>query len=309
MENRQLKDQIDLADAFWKGKWIIVVSTGIFAVASVIIALTLTNVYKSETLLAPVASDSAAPSGLAGLAGQFGGLASMAGLSLGGVTTDKTALAMEYLRSRTFLIDFINRHDLKVPLMAAKGWDQAKNQLLIDNEIYDQSSKQWIRNVEPPKQPEPSGWEAYEIFLELMTLERDKATGLVTLGIEHYSPVVAQQWADLLISDLNQFMRNKDMAEAQKSIGYLQQQVETTSIVGMQEALYELIEEQLKITMLAEVRDEYAFSFVDPPLVPEQKFKPSRALICIVGTFSGGLLGCILAILVGIRRNNREIPT
>ena len=304
MENRQFKDQIDLVDAFWKGKWLVLSCTGIFAVVSVIIALSMTNVYKSETLLAPVASDSTTPGGLASLAGQFGGLASIAGLSLGGVTTDKTALAMEYLRSRTFLIDFINRHQLKVPLMAAKGWDQSSNKLLIDDEVYDIESKVWVRNVEPPKQPEPSGWEAYEVFLELMTLDRDKANGLVTLGIEHYSPILAKEWTELLIADLNQFMRDKDMNEATNSIGYLQQQVETTTIVGMQEALYELIEEQLKITMLAEVREEYAFSFVDPPLVPEQKFKPRRALICIVGTFAGGFLGAILSILVALRRKN-----
>ena len=35
--------------------------------------------------------------------------------------------------------------------------------------------------------------------------------------------------------------------------------------------------------MLAKVTPEYLFRIIDPPFVPEEKFKPSRALICILG--------------------------
>ena len=35
--------------------------------------------------------------------------------------------------------------------------------------------------------------------------------------------------------------------------------------------------------MLAEVRPEYVFKTIDPAVVPEEKSKPSRALICALG--------------------------
>jgi uncharacterized protein involved in exopolysaccharide biosynthesis len=306
VESTDRRDKVDVIDAIWKGKWIVIGSTVIFAILAVVIAISLPNIYRSETLLAPVTADSTSSGGLAGLAGQFGGLASIAGISLGGVKTDKTALAMEYLRSRTFLMDFIERHDLKIPLMAASGWDSNSDKLEIDPDIYDVNSKQWVRVVEPPKMPEPSSWEAYEVFLELMTLERDSASGLVTLSLEYYSPSVAQQWINWLVTDLNDFMRKKDKDQAVKSTLYLQEQVQSTPLVGMQEVLFGLIEEQLKTTMLAEVRDEYAFSYVDPPFVPEQKYKPRRAIIAIVGTFTGGLLGCFLVLVMAIRRTAEQ---
>lgn len=299
------QQDIDVIGALWGHKWLVIGLTTAFAVLSIVLALSMTSIYRSEALLAPVSTDTASSGGLSGLAGQFGGLASLTGISLGGVKTDKTLLAMEFLRSRTFLIDFIQRHDLKVTLMAAKGWDRKNNNLIIDPDVYDEQGQSWVRVVEFPKQPEPSGWEAYEVLLEQLTVERDSKNGLVSLSIEHYSPYVAQKLADLLISDLNNFMRERDMVEAQSSIAFLQKQIDTTSIVGMQEALYDLIEEQLKITMLAEVREEYAFSYVDPPVVPEQKYKPRRAVIVIVGTFAGGLLSCILALFIVLARRPR----
>jgi len=114
-------DEIDLRELFsaiWQGKWIIVAVTSVFTVAAVFYALSLPNIYKSEALLAPVSEQS----GLK-IPGQLGGLAALAGVNLGGgAATDKSAIAVEVLRSRTFLINFIEKFDLYVPLLASKGW-------------------------------------------------------------------------------------------------------------------------------------------------------------------------------------------
>jgi LPS O-antigen subunit length determinant protein (WzzB/FepE family) len=78
-------DEIDLRELFqvlWRGKWLIglIVSSG--AIVSIVFSLMLTNVYQAEAVLAPQQSDGSG--GLAGLAGQYGGLASLAGIDLGG---------------------------------------------------------------------------------------------------------------------------------------------------------------------------------------------------------------------------------
>ncbi len=43
--------------------------------------------------------------------------------------------------------------------------------------------------------------------------------------------------------------------------------------------------------MLAEVQEEFVFKVVDPAVVPEQKNSPKRALICVLSTLFGVLLG------------------
>lgn len=293
--------KVNLSAALWNGKWLIVFTTGVFAILSVFIALSLPNIYRADALLAPMSSDNS-NQGLASLAGQFGGLASMAGISLGGSQTDKTVLAIESLRSRSFLMSFIEKHQLKVPLMAAKGWDSKRNELLLDADLYDVNTSTWVRVVEPPKQAEPSLWEAYDALMEVLIIERDKDNGLLKLSIEHYSPYIASQWANLLVQDINLYMRHKDSEEARKSINYLREQTEITDVLGMQTVLYQLIEEQMKTVMLAEVREEYAFAYVDPPMVPEMKYKPRRAIICIIGTFFGGFLACVVVLLNAFRR-------
>jgi LPS O-antigen subunit length determinant protein (WzzB/FepE family) len=65
----------------------------------------------------------------------------------------------------------------------------------------------------------------------------------------------------------------------------------------MREVFYQLIEEQTKSKMLAEASPEYAFVTVSKAMVPEEKSKPKRALVCILGTLLGGMLS-VLWVLV-----------
>ena len=74
---------------------------------------------------------------------------------------------------------------------------------------------------------------------------------------------------------------------------------------GEKSTLYKLIEEQTKTLMLAEAQEEFIFKVVDPAVVPEVKVKPARALICIVGTLLGFILGAMLSIILTIYRNQK----
>ncbi|WKE67448.1 Wzz/FepE/Etk N-terminal domain-containing protein [Gallaecimonas kandeliae] len=292
-------DEIDLRELFaaiWAGKWMVLIVTFIFALGSVAIALYLPNVYKSEALVAPADSDQ--KGGLAGLASQFGGLASLAGINLGGSTTDKTALALQVLKSRDFIGHFIDRHQLLVPLMAAKGWDRSSDQLKLDGDIYDAQAQEWVRKAKLPFKSKPSAQEAYKKFVkDVLVTSQDKESGMVTIATSFYSPELAQQWTAWLVQDLNEVMRQRDMAEAKKSIRYLENQINKTNLADLKSMLYQLVEEQTKTLMFAEVRDEYVFKTVDPAIVPEEKDKPKRALICILGIMLGGMLGVASALI------------
>ena len=58
-----------------------------------------------------------------------------------------------------------------------------------------------------------------------------------------------------------------------------------------------MIEEQAKVIMLAEVREEYVFKTIDPAIIPELKFKPKRALVCLLITFLGGVLSVLIVLV------------
>ena len=300
-------DEIDLRELFavlWTGKYWIAGLTSIAAILSVVYALSLPNIYRSEALLAPSSMDGG---GIGALAKQYGGLASLAGISLpGGGEMDKTALALAVIKSRRFISDFIQRHDILVPLMAADGWDQSTGELSIDADIYDTGSATWVRDVRPPQPVQPSLQEAHEVFFdELLSITEDKKSGFVSLSIAHYSPMVAQQWVTWLVEDINNTLRAQDVAEAENSIAYLKTQVDATSLTDLQSRFFEMIQSQTETIMLAKVREEYAFKTVDPAVIPEQKDKPKRALICILGTLLGGMLS-VLWVLIRHYALNRD---
>ena len=292
-------DEIDLAElwhAIWSGKILIIAISALFAISSVIYAINQPNIYQATTLLAP-ASEQGGASGLSKMAGQFGGLASLAGINLGGGGTDKTGLALEILKSRLFLENFIAKHQLLVPLMAANNWDANSNTLTFDDEIYNSETNTWLREVKAPKKPEPSPWEAFKAFQQVLSVSTDKESGMITLAIEHYSPEVATQWLVWLVADINSTMREQDKVEAQNSIDYLSEKLKETQLADMQTVFYQLIEEQTKTIMLAEVSQEYVLKTIDPANAPEEKAKPKRALIVVLGTMLGGILSVLIVLI------------
>ncbi|WP_083708685.1 Wzz/FepE/Etk N-terminal domain-containing protein [Pseudoalteromonas sp. SK18] len=298
MQNNIADDEIDLRELFaviWQGKWLIIAITALFAVASVVYAINQPNIYKSEALLAPAEQEGSG--GLAGLAGQFGGLASLAGVNLGGGSSNKAQLAIEVLKSRQFTSDFIQKHNILPDLMAAESWNMQTNTVVYNSEIYDAQNNKWVREVKAPFKPKPSMQEAYKEFSKIISASTDKESGMVKIAIEHVSPYVAQQWVDWLIKDINQTMKQRDVLEAIKSTDFLTQQLEQTKIADIRAVLYKLVEEQTKTIMFAKVRDEYVFKTIDAALVPEEKFKPKRALICVLGVLLGGILSVMIVLI------------
>lgn len=291
------EDEIDLRELFsiiWKGKWLIIAITFIFAVGSAGVALWLPNEYKATALVQP--NDSGNGGKLASLAGQFGGLASLAGINLGAGESTDAVIAMEIMKSWGFAEQFINKYDLAVPLFAAEEWNQSTNKLVIDQDLYDPQQNKWVREAPKGKTVEPTSWELYEEFKERLAINQDKETGLVSISVTHYSPFIAKQWTDLLVKEINQHMKERALQEANESIKYLEEQINQTSVAEIRTVFSELIQEQHKTKMLAQVSDEYVYKTISEAKVPEEKDGPKRIIIIIIGT----ILGCLAVIFIYI---------
>ncbi|HCH2615929.1 TPA: LPS O-antigen length regulator [Vibrio parahaemolyticus] len=297
-------DEIDLRELFkalWKGKWIIIATTLIFAIGSVLYALSLPNIYKADALLAPAESSNGG--GLSKMAGQLGGLAALAGVNLGGSESSQTDLAVQVMKSRQFIDTFIKNHNLLVPLMASEGWDLATNSLILDSDVYDVTSSKWLRDPNGLRGVKPTAQEIYEKFIKkILIINKDEETGFYTISVKHYSPYIAQQWTKWLIEDINKTMRERAIAEAEQNLTYLNIQLNKTAITDMQSTFYKLIEEQTKSLMLAEVQEEFVFKVIDPALVPEVKDTPRRGLICIIGTLVGGIISVLIILVLFVYR-------
>ena len=190
----QYDDEIDLRELFmvlWAGKIKIIAITALFAIASVVYALSVPNQYKATALLAPAQSSGG---GLSGALGQLGGLASLAGVSIGGGESSEAQIAQEIMKSWSFIEGFIADNDLAAEVFAAEGWSKGSNELQINDDVYDTQNKQWLVENEAGVMGPPSSWSLFKAFSGRLAVSEDKKSGLVSVSIEYYSPQIAKQW-------------------------------------------------------------------------------------------------------------------
>ena len=210
-------------------------------------------------------------------------------MTLGGSRGD-TEQVLATLSSRNFISSFIADNKL-MRLIFADKWDE--------------TSKMWKAKT-PADIPTPL--DASDVFQKsILKVTSDKKTGLVTLAIEWKDPRQAAAWANELVSRINYHEKQAAIKEAEQSIAYLKAQLSKTSVVEMQQVIYQLMEMQTKKIMLANVRDQYAFKVIDPAVAPEKRLKPKRKLIVMVGASLGLLISIMSAfILSAIRKLNAE---
>lgn len=257
----------------WRGKGTVIAATTIFALGSIAYALLAKEIYRAEVLLAPAAEQSTPMIG-----GQLGGLAALAGLSVG-EGNDVVSLAV--LQSREFARDFIEQLDL-MPIFFEEEWDAEKNR--------------W-REDDPTKAPDVRDGVKF-FHEEIFEVSEERRTGLVTVAIEWTDPDVAAEWASILVHRLNDRLRERALQEAQTNVAYLQSEMAKATLVTLQESIGRLLEAELPKLMLAKGNEEFAFKIVDPAVPPRERVRPKRALTAIIGTILGGLLG-IFIVLVG----------
>jgi uncharacterized protein involved in exopolysaccharide biosynthesis len=250
----------------------------IFTAGAVGLAFILTPMYRSEVVVSPADTSSG---GLGGdLGGQLGGLASLAGINIGGAGGKKSDEALAYLRSRVFAAGFIERHGL-MPILFAKKWDSARNQ--------------WRDASDPPTIAE--GVDRFSKKIREIT--EDKRTGIVTIAIVWSDRFAAAEWANLLVAEADKALRDRAIAEQNRSLEYLKAEAAQTSSVEIGNAISKLTETELKNAMVARTRDAYAFKVVDPAVPADRKHRdsPNKPLIVVLGAILGFIVGVIVAAL------------
>lgn len=285
---------LELWNMLWAGKWWVIGITFLFAVIGVVYALSLPNMYTSEGVYAPAKNQSGSS-----LGGQFGGLAAIAGINLGGGESSDVDQAMALVISWPFLEDIVNNNNLAPYVLAVKEWNKKSGELVWDLEIYDVADKKWLA-IDSDEPAEPTSYDVFDALNKMIKVSNDTKTGMVTLSVTHYSPEIAERWVRLLISSLNSHFQNRDVVESKRNVGYLESKIAETSITEMQSVFYDMIESQIQTLMLAEVSEEYLLKEIIPPKIAERKSKPAKALICILFVFLGGFFSCGLVLIRGM---------
>lgn len=274
------EDEIDLVDLIrllWSWRWVILGLTLAGGLAAGTYGAVQPDEYRAEALVSPTQD--------VGGSNQIGGMARMAGIDLDeGVATTDRALAL--MRSRTFLAALVEEEEL-LPRLFPERWDEEEAVWRVAEEedvpqLNDGASR--LRNA--INHEETDG-------------------GLILITFDWEEPKFAAEMVNHLITRTNAVMREQEIERLERRLAHLQQQVANTSLSGVRQALYSIMEDNHKNKAIAQTEREYIFSVIDPAIKEETEAAGLGApVFAALGTILGGMFGVFSAFVGSFVRSN-----
>ncbi len=202
----------------------------------------------------------------------FGGLASLAGIQLPSPERG-SASALEILKSRTFKKSFIEKFNVK-PFLFPEEWQE--------------TNSSW-------KDKEPSDLGAVGKLNEILLIKKAES-GLITIFVTSPSPEYSQNIANDIINYINQFTREKKIEESEKSIAFLKQELSKSSVSGIRDSIFNLIEKNLSDKTFANVNEDFSFQIIDKAEFPSSTSYPNRIQFQIIGFVLGAIISFFIII-------------
>ena len=250
--------------------------------AGIGLGFAMTPAYRVTVVLTPAIDTERGSGALNSLAGGLGGLAALAGVSLG--NTGDRVEAAEVLRSRQLARDFIKAHDL-VPVLIPPSREPSRFQ-----------------------SPSASLEKAVRFFMaRVMAIDEDRRSGVISISMTWSDRELVASWANEYVALVNRTLRERAIAESERRSEYLAKQLESTQVVDLRQAAFSLIENNLKESMIAHTREDYAYHVADPAVAPDPTdvVRPKRLLLAIAGGVVGILVAALVAFVTSHMRAHR----
>jgi capsular polysaccharide biosynthesis protein len=270
----------ELIAVLWSGRRLIASLTLACIVAAGLAAWLLPKTYEASITVAPVSASGGllgGGNGLGSIGSELGGLAAIAGLSVGGDSRKFESLSV--LESAALTEEYIRKNNL-LPVLFYSKWD-AGHQRWKDSAP---------RSV-------PTLWKANQLFKkQVRSVSTDPKTGIITVTISWRDPVLAANWANGIVNLTNDYLRNNAIAEDERNIAYLQMRAEKSNVVELKQAIDAVMVQEIKREMFAQGTREFAFKVLDPAEVPEKAASPKKVLWLLGGAFGGLLLSGLIVL-------------
>jgi uncharacterized protein involved in exopolysaccharide biosynthesis len=223
---------------------------------------------------------------------QIAGLAQLGGVNLSGITggeSKNSTIGLELIYSEGFILAFLEKYNHKKNIMALRGFNSnddpvySKNLLNEKGELVDRFMK----------------WELVREFKRLVRVDQDPLEPVITISIKSKSPKISYLILNDLLAEINQHIQDKDARRSSASIDYLNNLINSNQNVALQSVFFRILERETQKLMLTNSSDEYVFTSIDGPNIPERRSSPRRTLIAL----SGFLMGILLSIAYILIRN------
>ena len=249
--------------ALWKHKGMISCLVGAAVFAAIIISLVMRPVYEAKTVITPASrsSEQAGPASMNVIASQFG------------ISTPSSSNIWEIinlLKSDVLKEEMIRKHDL-LPVLIDKNSMRGKSE-------------------------EQRMWAGIRCLREASTVSFSQRENSIRISVTFRDPKTATDLLNCTLKELTEHMSGEARRVAEANRRYLEREVDRTGDPFIRTKIYSMIAQQIEASLLAEVKENFAFKVIDPPRVPDRKKGPKRGLIVMIAFAASLLLGIFLAL-------------
>jgi len=272
--------------------WIVAVTIVMVAAVS----FCMTDIYRAQAIIIPVAARDSGGGGSASLGAlvqQFGGLP---GISMSPAGTASEIVSL--LNSNILREKVIRQYNL-MPILFYNKWDAKQQTWKPGYTILGVN----LLNI-------PDTWDALRLLEEIVRINRNIKDNTITISVDFHDPGLAARIVDYYLATLTNYMSSETKRVAATNRKYLEEQLGSTADPFIKQKTYNMIAQQIEMGMMAEVKENFAFKIIDPPLAPDKAIKPKRGqmilLSMIMALFIGICLAFFLEYLEKVKMKNGE---
>tara|TARA_X000000950_G_scaffold280027_1_gene373818 strand:- start:505 stop:1431 length:927 start_codon:yes stop_codon:yes gene_type:complete len=287
-----------------KRKYYIFFITLAFAIYSVIYSLSLSNIYKSDSILVPAKHSE---NNLSSSMGTLGNLSAIAGINLNLDGSDKSNLAIQVSKSKEFFLALYQDDQFIAEMVAIKRYRPNEN-LKLDDEVFDLKTMSWLLDSSSiTGTKKPSFLDAQIKFLDKFSIKKNIESGFIEASMQSESPIVAKAHLGKVINLLNETIKSMEVDDLNASINYLEDQISKSNLIEVKNILSRIMEQTIRSLMFSEISDEYALKIIDKPHLPELKIAPARSTLCITITLLGFIVSSLFFLIFDLNRERIRI--
>lgn len=248
----------------------------IFTITVYLITFFIPNQYQSFSLLS-VANENAPR-----VTGGLSSLASITGVNIG--NSNKPNEIIETIKSRKFLERLIKDDSLIPILSAAKSFEPETKEVIFNQKFFDHKNNKWkLDNNGESYRPNLLKLHR-DYYIPFLNVYINKMNNLIYLSFSHKSPQIAYEINNLIINELNLYMKEKKLKELDIQNDFIKLEQEKNLDTVTMKYLNELIQSNLEQKMITSSTLEYAVKVLDAPYIPDKKYKPRRSIIALVSS-------------------------
>jgi len=276
-------------------KFLIIFFTLIGVIYSIFYALNIDKIYISEAKLLTSSS------GLQSNRNNQGDMSGVLSIFGGGSTASlsKGQEAEAFIRSRTFFKILYQNDEFLGDLFAIDSYNISTKNITYDQLIYNSKDNIWKEKI--------SFEEAYYHFHNgIFSIDKNLQSGIYNLKFKSISPHIASKWLNEIIEEINEFIKLREVKHSEKKITFYESKISEEQMLSLRSLLLNNLQSELQVIAYSKATDEFAFSVIDYPNLPERPSEPSRSIIVMLGSIISFLIVIFSSVLYHFFYFNRN---